>query len=46
MATEMIKLLDGGLATEQLKNGFDDIDSDPLWNARLLHTNQSAIKCK
>jgi len=38
-----VLLLDGGLASELQNNGFD-VDSDPLWSARLLHTNPKAIR--
>lgn len=36
-------LLDGGLATQLIAMGLSDIDTDPLWNARLLKTNPPAI---
>ncbi|XP_051985994.1 homocysteine S-methyltransferase YbgG isoform X2 [Xyrauchen texanus] len=36
-------ILDGGLATELEASGFQ-IQGDPLWSARLLHTNPKAIK--
>lgn len=36
-------ILDGGLATELEANGFQ-LQGDPLWSARLLHTNPMAIK--
>ncbi|XP_057193548.1 homocysteine S-methyltransferase YbgG isoform X1 [Triplophysa rosa] len=36
-------ILDGGLATELEANGFQ-LQGDPLWSARLLHTNPKAIK--
>ncbi|XP_033099791.1 homocysteine S-methyltransferase YbgG-like [Anneissia japonica] len=38
-----IKILDGGLGTECEKRGFA-INDDPLWNARLLLSNQDDIK--
>jgi len=38
-----ILVIDGGLASELQNSGFD-IDGDPLWSARLLQTNPSAIK--
>ncbi|XP_071951294.1 uncharacterized protein [Antedon mediterranea] len=38
-----IKLLDGGLGSECSKRGFE-IDTDPLWNARLLISNQEDLK--
>ncbi|KAK7155315.1 hypothetical protein R3I93_010071 [Phoxinus phoxinus] len=36
-------ILDGGLATELEASGFQ-LQGDPLWSARLLHTNPQAIK--
>ncbi|KAF5894651.1 homocysteine S-methyltransferase YbgG-like, partial [Clarias magur] len=36
-------ILDGGLSTELEERGFH-IQGDPLWSARILHTNPSAIK--
>ncbi|XP_034036546.1 homocysteine S-methyltransferase YbgG [Thalassophryne amazonica] len=36
-------ILDGGLATELEAQGFN-LQVDPLWNARLLHTNPQAIR--
>ncbi|KAJ7993379.1 hypothetical protein DPEC_G00271800 [Dallia pectoralis] len=36
-------ILDGGLATELESAGFK-LQGDPLWSARLLHTNPQAIK--
>jgi len=38
------KILDGGLASQLVANGYSSIDSDPLWSARLLHTNPAAIQ--
>ncbi|XP_029005179.1 uncharacterized protein zgc:172121 [Betta splendens] len=35
-------ILDGGLATELEAQGFS-LQGDPLWSARLLHTNPQAI---
>ncbi|XP_052217585.1 homocysteine S-methyltransferase YbgG-like isoform X2 [Dreissena polymorpha] len=39
-----ITILDGGTATELVRLGFPAINSDPLWSARLLHTNPEAVK--
>ncbi|KAM6963116.1 homocysteine S-methyltransferase YbgG [Aplochiton taeniatus] len=36
-------ILDGGLATELETAGFQ-LQGDPLWSARLLHTNPQAVK--
>ncbi|XP_058635008.1 homocysteine S-methyltransferase YbgG isoform X2 [Onychostoma macrolepis] len=36
-------ILDGGLATELETSGFQ-LQGDPLWSARILHTNPQAIK--
>nr|XP_033937093.1 homocysteine S-methyltransferase 3-like [Pseudochaenichthys georgianus] len=36
-------ILDGGLATELEAQGIK-LQGDPLWSARLLHTNPQAIK--
>ncbi|KAI2663562.1 Homocysteine S-methyltransferase YbgG [Labeo rohita] len=36
-------ILDGGLATELEASGFQ-LQNDPLWSARILHTNPQAIK--
>ncbi|KAK2889194.1 hypothetical protein QQF64_028706 [Cirrhinus molitorella] len=36
-------ILDGGLATELEASGFQ-LQGDPLWSARILHTNPQAIK--
>ncbi|XP_055020639.1 homocysteine S-methyltransferase isoform X2 [Boleophthalmus pectinirostris] len=36
-------ILDGGLATQLEAQGFD-LGGDPLWSARLLHTNPEAIQ--
>ncbi|XP_065096639.1 homocysteine S-methyltransferase YbgG isoform X2 [Paramisgurnus dabryanus] len=36
-------ILDGGLGTELEVNGLQ-IDGDPLWSARMLHTDPKAIK--
>ncbi|XP_052455493.1 homocysteine S-methyltransferase YbgG isoform X2 [Carassius gibelio] len=36
-------ILDGGLATELEASGFR-LQGDPLWSARILHTNPQAIK--
>ncbi|TWW57496.1 homocysteine S-methyltransferase YbgG [Takifugu flavidus] len=36
-------ILDGGLATELETQGFH-LQGDPLWSARLLHTNPQAIR--
>ncbi|XP_010869579.2 homocysteine S-methyltransferase 1 [Esox lucius] len=36
-------ILDGGLATELESAGFK-LQGDPLWSARLLHTNPQAVK--
>ncbi|KAK1796758.1 hypothetical protein P4O66_009773 [Electrophorus voltai] len=36
-------ILDGGLATELEKRGFQ-IQEEPLWSATILHTNPKAIK--
>ncbi|XP_067228704.1 homocysteine S-methyltransferase YbgG isoform X1 [Chanodichthys erythropterus] len=36
-------ILDGGLATELEASGFQ-LQGDPLWSARLLHTNPQAVK--
>lgn len=36
-------ILDGGLATQLEAQGFQ-LQGDPLWSARLLHTNPEAIK--
>lgn len=36
-------VIDGGLASE-LQNIGHNIDGDPLWSAKLLHTNPDAIK--
>ncbi|KAG5275558.1 hypothetical protein AALO_G00121690 [Alosa alosa] len=36
-------ILDGGLSTELEAAGFK-IQGDPLWSARLLHTNPKAVK--
>ncbi|XP_065056479.1 homocysteine S-methyltransferase YbgG-like isoform X2 [Rhopilema esculentum] len=38
-----ITILDGGLATELPKIGFN-IDNDPLWSARILMNSPSSIK--
>ncbi|XP_077390438.1 uncharacterized protein LOC144027032 [Festucalex cinctus] len=40
---EGVLLLDGGLATELEAQGAH-LQGDPLWSARLLHTNPKAIK--
>ncbi|XP_029460393.1 homocysteine S-methyltransferase 1-like isoform X2 [Rhinatrema bivittatum] len=40
---EEVKILDGGLSTELEAAGFQ-IQGDPLWSARILHTNPKAIK--
>ncbi|XP_030057193.1 homocysteine S-methyltransferase 1 isoform X1 [Microcaecilia unicolor] len=40
---EDVKILDGGLSTELEAAGFL-IQGDPLWSARMLHTNPQAIK--
>ena len=37
------EIIDGGLATSLIKNGEKGIDDDPLWSARLLHTNPRSI---
>eukprot|EP00731_Ephydatia_muelleri_P025710 Em0017g793a len=37
------RVLDGGLACEIERKGFD-VNSDPLWTARLLHTNPDVIR--
>ncbi|KAL7643282.1 UNVERIFIED_CONTAM: hypothetical protein RMT77_006573 [Armadillidium vulgare] len=39
---EKVTIIDGGLASTIQLNGFD-VDSDPLWSAKLLHENQDAI---
>ncbi|XP_016398496.1 homocysteine S-methyltransferase YbgG-like [Sinocyclocheilus rhinocerous] len=36
-------ILDGGLATELEASGFQ-LQGDPLWSARILHSNPQAIK--
>lgn len=36
-------ILDGGSATELVRQGHKSIDDDPLWSARLLRTNPEAI---
>ncbi|XP_067951003.1 uncharacterized protein [Watersipora subatra] len=36
-------LLDGGMASQLIANGFSDINFDPLWSARLLSTNPEAV---
>ncbi|KAJ8357945.1 hypothetical protein AAFF_G00050180 [Aldrovandia affinis] len=36
-------ILDGGLATELEAAGFQ-IQGDPLWSAKILHTNPQAVK--
>lgn len=36
-------ILDGGSATELVRQGQKSIDDDPLWSARLLHTNPEAV---
>ncbi|KAM9482351.1 homocysteine S-methyltransferase YbgG isoform 2-T2 [Clarias gariepinus] len=36
-------ILDGGLSTELEERGFH-IQGDPLWSARILHTNPGAVK--
>jgi len=41
---QQVKLLDGGIASQLVSQGFTDIDSDPLWSARLLYTHREAIK--
>ncbi|XP_069746797.1 uncharacterized protein [Narcine bancroftii] len=38
-----VMIVDGGLATELVAAGLD-IQGDPLWSARALHTNPQAIK--
>ncbi|XP_005994548.1 uncharacterized protein ZGC:172121 [Latimeria chalumnae] len=38
-----VKILDGGFATELEAAGFH-LQDDPLWSARILHTNPQAIK--
>ncbi|KAK1167592.1 homocysteine S-methyltransferase 1 isoform X1 [Acipenser oxyrinchus oxyrinchus] len=40
---EKVVILDGGFATELEASGFK-IQGDPLWSARLIHTNPQAIK--
>ncbi|KAM5181877.1 uncharacterized protein ACMZJ9_002293 [Mantella aurantiaca] len=40
---ERVRILSGGLSTELEAAGFL-IQGDPLWSARLLHTNPQAIK--
>ncbi|XP_069493160.1 homocysteine S-methyltransferase-like isoform X2 [Ambystoma mexicanum] len=40
---ESVKILDGGLSSELGVSGFL-IEDDPLWSARVLQTNPSAIK--
>jgi len=37
------EIIDGGLATTLIKNGYVSIDGDPLWSAKLLHTDPAAI---
>ena len=44
MGKSKVLLLDGGFASQLIENGFEDIDSDPLWSARLLKTNPEAVK--
>ena len=44
MEKSKVLLLDGGFASQLIENGFEDIDSDPLWSARLLKTNPEAVK--
>ena len=39
-------LLDGGMASQLVSNGFTEVDEDPLWSARLLASNRSAIRGK
>ena len=39
-----MKIIDGGLATELVRHGQGFIDTDPLWSARLLMTDPSAIR--
>lgn len=36
-------ILDGGSATELVRLGHESINDDPLWSARLLHTNPDAV---
>jgi len=43
MENTAFHVLDGGLATELVRAGFD-IDDDPLWSARILVENPEAIK--
>ncbi|CAH1781100.1 unnamed protein product, partial [Owenia fusiformis] len=38
------KVLDGGLATQLIRQGYDNLDNDPLWSCRLLNTAPWAIK--
>ncbi|KAJ7377010.1 hypothetical protein OS493_031283 [Desmophyllum pertusum] len=40
---EKFLVIDGGLATELTRAGFN-IDSDPLWSARILVENPEAVK--
>ncbi|KAL2090060.1 hypothetical protein ACEWY4_014748 [Coilia grayii] len=42
-SSEKVLILDGGLSTELEASGFK-IQGDPLWSARLLHTNPKAVK--
>lgn len=44
MEESKVLLLDGGFASQLIENGVEDIDSDPLWSARLLKTNPEAVK--
>jgi len=37
-------VLDGGMATELVRQGHSDIDSDPLWSCQLLTTNIADIE--
>ncbi|XP_072540248.1 homocysteine S-methyltransferase YbgG [Salminus brasiliensis] len=37
------RILDGGLATELEERGFQ-LQEEPLWSAKILHTNPKAIK--
>ncbi|GIX89059.1 selenocysteine Se-methyltransferase [Caerostris darwini] len=40
--TDKVYILDGGLATELERDGYSFLH-DPLWSARMLHTNPEAI---
>ncbi|OWF53677.1 uncharacterized protein LOC110446078 [Mizuhopecten yessoensis] len=44
MANCEIVILDGGSATELERLGETSINADPLWSARLLHSNPELIK--